>query len=300
MDRIDAMRAFTRIVSRGSFARVAEELGLPPSTLTDAIRKLEARLGTRLLHRTTRSLSLTADGAAYHQRCLAILAEIDDIEDSLNGAEPRGTLRVEAQASQVQRVILPGLADFLEAHPGIDIVLSDGDRYVDAFREGIDCVLRVGHPGDQRLVARPIAELAEATVASPAYIARHGMPQAWDRLAGHQMVAFHSSATGRALPLEFMVEGQRREVTLPARLTVTGAGTYGRAALAGLGLAQVPRYAVADDIAAGRLVEILPETPPSSTTVYLAWPPALNASRRLRLFRDWLAQRYAEAPFAQG
>jgi DNA-binding transcriptional LysR family regulator len=293
MDRIDAMRVFTRIVERGSFIRAAEDLALPASTATDAVKQLETRLGVRLLQRTTRQVRATPDGEAYYRRCLAILGDIEEAESAFSGARPRGRLHVDAQGTQARRVILPALAGFFAAYPEIELYLSETDRFVDLVREGIDCVLRGGEGRESDLIARRLALLPEVTVASSAYIATHGLPERWDRLEGHRMVGFHSSATGGVLPLEFMVAGERRTATLPSILTVNGADTYQAAALQGFGLIQVPRYGVADHLAAGRLVECLAETPPSATPVYVLYPRSRQLSLRLRVFLDWVAREYA-------
>lgn len=293
MDRIEAMRVFARVVERGSFIRAAEDLGLPASTATDAVKQLEARLGTRLLQRTTRQVHATLDGEAYYRRCLAILDDIEEAEGAFRGARPRGLLRVDVQGTQARRFIVPALPRFFAAYPDLELFLGETDRFVDLVREGVDCVLRSGEPAESSLLARRIALLPEVTVASADYLARFGPLRRWDRLEGHRMVGFHSSATGGVLALEFLVDGTRRTVTLPSILTVNGADTYRAAALHGLGLIQVPRYAVAQDIAEGALVECLPETPPAPTPVYVLYPRNRQLSPRVRVFIDWVVKEYA-------
>jgi DNA-binding transcriptional LysR family regulator len=293
MDRIDAMRVFARVVERGSFIRAAEDLGLPASTATDAVKQLEARLEVRLLQRTTRQARATLDGEAYYRRCLAILDDIDEAEGAFSGARPRGLLRVDVHGTQARRFIVPALPRFFADYPDLELYISETDRFVDLVREGIDCVLRTGEPKESDLIARRIALLPEVTVASACYVARFGIPQRWDMLDGHRMVGFHSSATGGVLPLEFMVNGMRRTVTLPSILTVNGANTYQAAALQGLGLIQVPRYSVEQNLMDGTLVVCLPETPPSSTPVYVLYPRNRQLSLRVRVFIDWVAKEYA-------
>lgn len=305
MDRLDAMRVFARVLERGSFVRAAEDLGLSASTATDAVKQLEARLKVRLLQRTTRQVRATPDGEEYYRRCLAILADVEEAENGFSGGRPRGLLRVDVQGSQLRRFILPALPRFLADYPELDLFLGETDRFVDLVREGIDCVLRTGEPRDGELIARRIAVLPEVTVASAAYVARAGLPRRWDALDGHLMVGFHSSAIGGVLPLEFMVDGVRRTVTLPNRLTVNGAETYQAAARQGLGLIQVPRYAVEAGLADGTLVECLPETPPSATSVYVLYPRSRQLSLRVRVFIDWVVALYAQhlrpgAPATEG
>lgn len=293
MDRLDSLRVFTRIVERKSFIRAAEDLGLPASTVTDAVKQLEARLKVRLLERTTRQVRPTLDGEAYYQRCLSILSDFDEAESVFRNAKPRGLLRIDVQGGQARRVIVPSLPRFFEAYPEVELYMGEGDRYVDLVREGVDCVLRAGQPKDSDLAGRRLALLEEVTVASPGYIARCGLPECWNALQGHRMVGFRSSATGGVLPLEFVEDGICHTVLLPMSLTVNGAETYNAAARHGLGLIQVPRYTVAEDLAAGRLIEVLPQTPPTPTPVYVIYPKNRQLSPRVRVFIDWLAREYA-------
>src|ERR1700681_1127268 len=235
MDRFDAMRVFTRVVERRSFTLAAEDLGLPRSTVTDAVKQLEARLGVRLLERTTRQVNPTLDGEAYHRRCLSILADIEEAEGAFAGAKPKGLLRVDVHGTLARHFMLPGLPAFLETFPDIQFYMSEGDRLVDLIREGIDCVLRVGDLQDSDMVARRVAVLAEITCAAPAYIERFGMPSDLSALANHRIVGFHSSAMRELLPLEFIVDGVVRNVHLPATVAVNGAESLVAAARLGLG-----------------------------------------------------------------
>jgi DNA-binding transcriptional LysR family regulator len=293
MDRIESMRVFARIVERRSFSHAAQDLGLPASTVTDAVKQLEARLGVRLLQRTTRHVRPTLDGEAYYQRCLSIIADIEEAESAFSGAKPRGLLRVDVQGGLARRFILPGLPRFLAQYPDIELYMSEGDRFVDLVREGFDCVLRVGEPQDSDMVARRVALMPEVTAASPDYIARYGRPESWDALEGHRMIGFRSSATGGVLPLEFMVAGVRRTAILPMTLSVNGADSYRAAARLGLGLIQVPRYGLEEDLARGTLVLVLEQTPPSPTPVSLLYPRNRQLSPRVRVFIDWVAQEFS-------
>ena len=292
MDRLDVMRLFTRIVERRSFTLAAQDLGLLRSTATQAIKQLEARLGVRLLQRTTRQVRPTLDGEAYYRRCLAILDDVEDAEAAFSGAKPRGQLRVDVQGTLARHFVLPALPRFLADHPDLQLHIGEGDRLVDLVREGVDCVLRVGELHDSAMVGRRLAMLEEITCASPDYLARHGTPSGIDNLDGHRAIGFVSSAIGAMLPLEFMVSGNVRHVHLPATLTVTGADTYIAAARLGLGLVQVPRYHVEADLAAGRLVNVLPDFPPTPTPVSLLYPHNRQLSPRVRVFIDWLVGEF--------
>ena len=295
MDRFDAMRVFIRVVEQRSFTQAAQDLGLPRSTATDAIKQLETRLGVRLLQRTTRTVSPTLDGEAYYRRCLAILGDIEDAEAAFAGAKPRGLLRVDVQGTLARRFVLPALPSFLARYPDLGLFMGEGDRWVDLVREGVDCVLRVGEPRDTDMVARRVAMLQEVTCASPAYFAEFGVPTSIEALQGHRMVGFRSSATGALLPLEFIKDGVARNVTLPTRLSVTGAESYSAAARLGLGLIQAPRYNLEADLERGTLVEVLPDHPPAPSPVSLLYPRNRQLSPRVRVFIDWLVEVFADA-----
>ncbi len=288
MDRLDTMRVFIRVAERHSFTLAATDLGLPRSTVTEAVKQLEARLGVPLLQRTTRSVSTTLDGEAYLGRCRRILSDIEDAESAFSGVEPSGLLRIDVHGTLARHFILPRLPDFLERYPGIEVYMSENDRYVDLVREGFDCVVRVGELQDSDMIARRIALLEEVTLASPAYLDNHGTPESLDALEEHVMVGFRSSATGDLLPLEFTVKGGRREVSLPTRLSVNAAESYIEAARLGFGLVQMPRYHAEAALAAGDLVEVLTDVLPSPSPVSVLYPRNRQLSPRLRVFLDWL------------
>ncbi|KAA1182398.1 LysR family transcriptional regulator [Rhizobium tropici] len=299
MDRFDAMRVFCRVVERRSFTLAAEDTGLPRSTVTDAIKQLEARLGVRLLQRTTRHVSPTLDGEAYYQRCLRILSDIEDAEGAFAGAKPKGVLRVDVHGTLARHFVLPNLPSFLETYPDIELQITEGDRFVDLIREGIDCVLRVGTLQDSDMIGRRVAMLEEVTLAAPAYVERFGMPIHPDRLDDHRMIGFRSSATGGLLPLEFQIDGTAREITLPATISVNAAESYFAAAKLGLGLIQVPRYHAEEALRSGELLHVLEDYPPTRTPVSMLYPRSRQLSPRVRVFIDWLAKVFAEQNVAE-
>jgi DNA-binding transcriptional LysR family regulator len=296
MDRLDVMRLYTRIVDRCSFTLAAQDLEVPRSTATQVIKELEIRLGVRLLQRTTRSVRSTMDGEAYYQRCLTILGEIEEAESAFRDAKPRGLLRVDVHGTLARHFVLPALPAFLAEYPDLQLHMSEGDRLVDLVREGIECVLRVGDFQDESMIGRRVAMLSEVTCASPAYLTRYGNPATLADLEGHVAVAFMSSATGAAMPLEFSVEGNLTNLILPATVTVAAAESYVAAARLGLGLIQVPHYHVATDLASGSLIEILAQHRPSPTPVSLLYPHRRQLSLRVRVFIDWLAREFAKHP----
>lgn len=294
------MRLFARIVERRSFSQAALDLNLPASSATEGVKQLEARLGVRLLQRTTRHVSPTLDGEAFYRRCLTILGELEDAEAEFSDAKPRGLLKVDVHGTLARHFLLPGLPAFLKRYPDIRLHLGEGDRLVDLVREGVDCVLRVGDLKDSAMIARRVGLLDEVTCAAPAYLERHGVPTTPDALAaktekggGHVMIGFVSSATGEHFPLEFMVGGVLKLVTLPTVLSVAGAETNIAAARLGLGIIQVPRYHAQADLDAGRLVEILPDFPPSPTPVSLLYPHVRHIPPRVRVFMEWLTGEFA-------
>lgn len=290
MDRFTAMRAFVRIVERRSFTRASEDLGLPRTTVTDAIKALEQRLGVRLLHRTTRRVVPTLEGEAFYGRCLRLIADMDDAEAAFRDAPPRGPLRIEVHGTLGRHLLFPHLPQFLQRYPEIELEVSEGDRYVDLLREGVDAALRVGTLADSDLAARRLTMLREVTVASPGYVQARGVPGSIDALQdGHQMVGFRSSASGQLIPLEFQQGGQVRYLPLPARVRVSGADAFLGAALAGLGIIQAPRYRMDPYIARRQLVELLPEAPPTPSPLSLVYPRNRTPSPRLRVFIDWVA-----------
>ncbi|MDR6234233.1 LysR family transcriptional regulator for bpeEF and oprC [Pseudomonas psychrotolerans] len=289
------MRGFVRIVERRSFTRAAADLGLSPAMATLLVQQLEAHLGVTLLHRTTRRVSPTLDGAAYYERCLRWLAELDDIEGAFSQRrrQPRGRLRVDLPSSLGRALVIPALPDFCQRYPELELVISADDRPVDVIGEGIDCVLRSGPLLDEGLAAQPLGELVQVTCASPDYLERHGQPTTLADLAEHQGVHYRSQRSGRRLPFEFVQAGDVLCPEVPGRLAFSGADIYVGAALAGLGLIQAPLYHVAADLAAGRLSEVLPDQRPPSLPLAAVYPLASQTSPRVRAWVEWLDEVFA-------
>jgi LysR family transcriptional regulator for bpeEF and oprC len=297
MDRLDAMRLFTRIVELGSFTAAADDLSLPRATVTHAIKRLETRLGAQLLQRTTRRVRASRDGEAYYSHCLRLLADVDAVEADFRetNVQPRGRLRVDVPAQAARLWLIPSLPAFFARYPMMELDIGTGDRFVDLLREGVDCVLRVGKLPDSGLVSRRVGMLQQATVASAAYVRKHGMPQTLaDLQNGHRAVNWASPTTHRSEPLEFMVGRKRREVMLPGAVTVSGVEAYLSCCEAGLGMAQFPIYRIAEGLANGHLREILPATPPPSLPVTVLYTPHKHMPARLRVFVDWVVELMAK------
>jgi len=297
MDRLDTMRLYARIVELGSFTAAANDLGLPRATVTHAIKKLEARLGAQLLQRTTRCLRVTRDGRTYYAHCVRLLADLDEVESNFRDAalKPQGTLRIDVPVTLARRLLIPELPAFCARYPGLTLDIGTSDRFVDLLREGVDCVMRVGELPDSGLVGRRVAMLGQVTVASADYVRRHGRPATLAALQdGHMAVNWTSPTTRRPeASLEFMVNRRRREVSLPARVTVSGVDAYLACCEAGLGITQFPRYRVADALADGSLCELLPDLPPPTLPVHVLYAPQRQMPARLRVFVDWLVELMA-------
>jgi DNA-binding transcriptional LysR family regulator len=288
MDTVDSMRVFVRIVERRSFTAAAADLGVPRSTVTETIKQLETRLGVRLLQRTTRHVAPTLDGEAYYQRCVAILAEIEEAESSFSEKTVRGILRIDVHGNMARHFLLPHLPDFLARYPELGLHIGEGDRLVDLVKEGVDCVVRAGEPTDSGMIIRRLGQFEEVTAASPEYLKQHGVPASPDDLDGHVMIGFVSSRTGKILPLEFTQGGKIREVVLPTRITVTNSDTSAALVRLGFGLAQAPRHRFDADFASGALVEVLAKFRPSPTPLSALYPHSRQLSPRVRVFIDWL------------
>jgi len=291
MDRFDAMRVFTRIVELGSFTKAADDLHIPRATVTHTIKQMEARLGVRLLQRTTRQVSATLDGNAYYARCVQLMADLEETESAFSAAasNPRGKVRIDLQESLALHFILPRLPEFCAQYPQIELEIGMGDRAVDLVREGYDCVLRAGEPRDSSLVIRRVARLPQVTVASPAYLEKHGVPASLESLGGHQAVNYFSSVSGKILPFDFVVDGETYSLSLPGQVAVSHAEAYVSCCEGGLGLVQLPRYHVQQQLADGRLVEVMTAFRPAPMAVSILYPHQRQLSRRVRVLVDWMA-----------
>lgn len=290
MDRIERFRIFARVVECASFTRAAATLGLPRSSVSAALADLEAGLGARLLNRTTRKVSTTQEGEAFYERCLRLLADVEEVENLFrhDGAGVAGRLRVDVPGRIGRLVIAPALPEFLARHPALDVDLGVTDRAVNLVEDRVDCVLRVGPIEDSSLVGRRLGELRLVNVASPAYLAERGVPRSPDDLSGHLAVNYASPSSGRVEDFEWVEGGERRALAMRARVTVNSAEAYITCALAGLGLIQIPAYDVRGHIAAGELREVMPDHRAAPLPMSLLRLRSRRFSRRLEVFADWL------------
>jgi LysR family transcriptional regulator for bpeEF and oprC len=298
VDRIKAMQTFVRIVEAGSFTRAAASLDLPRASLSATMQHLESYLGTQLLLRTTRSVSLTTDGADFYVRCVEILAAVEEAEAPYRGAAggPRGRLRIELPGALGRRVVVPRLAQFHALYPGIELMVGMSDHLADLTRDGIDCALRVGELEDSNLVGRAVGSMRFVTCAAPAYLARHGAPLTLDELDTHQGVVHFSGRTGRPFDWDFIVDGQVVRRRLAGPFAVNDADAYVSCGLQGLGLIQAATYMVQEHLASGALVEVLAHLPSVPMPVSLVYPQGRIASPRLRVFAQWIETLFAAEP----
>jgi len=297
MDRFDAMQAFVRVAETGSFTRAATDLALGRATVTQLVQQLEARLQVRLLDRTTRRVTLTADGSAFLERALRLLADLDDAETGLPGQAiaARGRLRVDMPSPLARLVVVPALPAFHARHPEIDLVLGASDRVVDLMGANVDCVVRGGELADGSLVARRLARLALGVYAAPAYLERHGTPAHPGELEGaaHRSVGFLWASSGRPLQPVLRRDAEQVQVRARPRLTVDDGNAYQAAVLAGLGVAWMPRYMADAHVARGELLELFEDWRLAPMPLSLAWRPRPQVGARLRAFIDWMVELMA-------
>ena len=262
---------------------------MPRSSVSAAIQELEERIGTRLLHRTTRKVSATEDGAIFYGRCTQLVDEVEDAESLFRrGAGPSGKLKVDVPGRIGRLIVAPALPEFLAHYPGIDVSLGVTDRAADLIEEGLDCVLRVGPLEDSGLISRKIGELPLINVASPTYLERYGRPQVPADLEAHWAVNYASPSTGRIENWEWVEQAAIHSMPMRARVTVNGAEAYIACCLAGLGLIQIPAYDVAAFLKSGDLVEVMPDHCAEPMVMTLLYPHRRNLSPRLQAFADWL------------
>lgn len=295
MDQVKAMKVFVRIYERSSFTLAADDLNLPRATLTHTLNQFEAWLGTRLLERSTRRVRPTLDGEAYYQRCVQLLAELEEAELAFRSAAPKGRLRVDLYGTLAKHFVIPALPQFMARYPDIELCISEADHFVDLIAEGVDCVIRAGTLGDSALIGRRLVTLRQVTCASPAYLRKYGEPKNLAALNEHRAVNYVSRSSGKLFPFEFVVDGQLKEVAIKGALSVFGAEIYAASAVAGLGIIQCPYYRMAELISRGVIQEILTDTPPPPMPISVLYPHNRHMSPRVRVFVDWLAEIFENA-----
>lgn len=295
MSLLQEMGVYARVAELASFTQAAQSLGLPKASVSAAVQRLEAVLGTRLLHRTTRRVQMTQDGLAFYERCKDMLADVEELQTMFRPAPSalRGRLRIDMPLGAARNIVVPRLPEFMAAHPALEVELSSTDRRVDVVREGFDCVLRAGSLVDSSLVARPLGHYRMVNCVSPGYVATHGIPVTLDDLPRHRLVHYVPTLGARSAGFEYVDEAagpQTRFLPMPGPLSVNNSEAYLAACLAGLGMIQVPEAAVRRLFADGQLVEVLPAWRAAPLPVSLLYAHRRHLPQRVQSFMAWVAE----------
>ncbi|MES2260238.1 MAG: LysR family transcriptional regulator [Pseudomonadota bacterium] len=298
MNKLQAMEVFVQVVDAGGFTRAADNMQLPKATVSNLIQALETALAVKLLHRTTRQVSVTADGAAYYERCLRILSDVREAEESLSRTKlsPSGRLRVDAPTGLASDILIPSLPDFFQRYPDITLELGCSDRPVDLIEEGVDCAVRGGTLADSALIARRIGALGFVTCAAPSYIALYGMPRHPRELERHRCINYFSSKSGKIYDWDFSRDGERIVLPLPGLIALNDSNAYVAAALAGLGVMQSTDFVVQPHIQSGRLVQVLGDWSTDPIPIHVVYPQNRHLSAKVRVFVEWVAELFSTHP----
>lgn len=292
VDSLTGLIAFARVASKGSYTGAARTLGVSPSAVSKSVQRLEARLGLRLFTRTTRSLALTPEGRDLHERALRLLQELDDIEQLAAAAlaEPAGTLKIAAPLPIGTHVLGPSLSLLRSRFPRLTIDLRLDDRYVDLVAEGIDVAIRVGELRDSGLLSRTLARNRVAAYASPAYLAKKGMPQHPDDLTQHETANFRYKSSGYPMRWPFQLGSQKWEVTPKASIVVDASDALLSVLIGGGGIGMLATYIAAFAVARGELVPVLGEYACDNATISAVWPESRRSSPNVKTFVDFLSE----------
>ncbi|MFM0477041.1 LysR substrate-binding domain-containing protein [Paraburkholderia strydomiana] len=298
MDRFQSMQVFAKVVELNSFAKAADALRLPRSTVSIIVGKLEAYLRIRLMQRTTRRLSLTPEGADYYRDCIRILAEIDEAEDLFSSApnRPRGRLHLQMPTTLGRLVVVPRLDDFRKQFPDIELViaLDDGQRH--PTHESVECAIRFEEPDDGNGVRRRLGDVPLLTACSPDYLRRYGEPHRVEDLQQHRSVQCFSRRSKKVTNFMFDINGDAVEVGMSATLAISDEEACGMCSARGAGLVQAPRFVLAKYMESGELVEVLSKWRPRPIPVIAVYPRNRHVSLRARVFVEWVAELFEKCP----
>jgi LysR family transcriptional regulator for bpeEF and oprC len=301
MNKLQAMEVFVQVVDAGGFTRAAEHMQLPKATVSTLVQALETSLAVKLLNRTTRQINVTADGAAYYERCLRILSDVREAEESLSRTRlsPSGRLRVDAGTGMASDIIIPALPAFFERYPDIILDLGCSDRPVDLIEEGVDCAVRGGNLADSSLIARRVGIINFVTCASSGYLSRYGRPAHPNELERHLCVNYFSSKTGKIFDWDFTRDGERIVLPMHGKIAVNDSNAYISAGLTGLGILQMTKYALEPYLADGRLELILEDWAIDPLPIHVVYPQNRHLSAKVRVFVEWIAELFAGLPGLQ-
>ena len=290
------LRVFVEVVRRGGFAAAARALGLPRSTVSRWVRELEQDLGARLLQRTTRKVELTEIGAGYFERAVTAVEAAGQAGAWVQSQveRPQGSLVIATFQLFAETLLAPLLVQYLEKNPDVDVMVVLDERNVDLISEHVDVAVRVGAMPDSSLVVRKLATLEGWLLASPAYLEQHGMPLHPDELADHSTITY--SHTQEKMRVQFKKGRQRVDVALASRCSANSIGLVRQLALGGVGLGALPPILVRDDVAAGRLVRVLPDwSNDAAQPVYAVYPTRKYLPRKVRSFVDLITKRISSS-----
>ncbi|MFG6432684.1 LysR family transcriptional regulator [Roseateles sp. LYH14W] len=300
MDRFDALQAFVRVVEAGSFTKAALTLHMSKTTVTQLVQQLEARLRVKLLHRTTRQVTVTTEGAAYYERVVRVLSDLEEADAGLSGdaSAPSGCLRVDVPSPFARLVLMPALPDFHRRYPGIQLDMGVSDRVVDVIGDNVDCVLRGGEVTVPSLIARRVGELHMGVYAAPDYLRSAGTPAHPSELEDtqHLIVGFLRASSGTVAPM-VMRRGEET-VAVDGRYVVSAddGNAYLAAGLAGMGVLWLPRYMAEPHAACGELLRLFEDWRIAPMPMVLAYPATRHVSARLRAFMGWVDELMATLP----
>ncbi|SMP59985.1 LysR family transcriptional regulator, regulator for bpeEF and oprC [Serratia sp. CC22-02] len=291
MDKLKAMKIFTRVVETLSFTKAAESLSLPRTTVTVAIQSLESSLDVRLLHRNTRNLSLTAEGTHYYAACLRVLDDLEDTEQAFqHGAKnPKGHIRIEVSNAIARNIIIPKLVEFNTINPNITMAISTGDDIVDLVKNGVDCAIRVGTLQDSSLIVKKVGTLDFIICGSPSYFQNHKIPHNVLDLKEHSAVRYISRQNGRPLDWIININGENTQLDVNSSFSVNDADSYLECGLQGLGLIMPARFMAQHHIASNRLTQVLPELKSPKLPISILYPQRHHLSPKIKIFTEWVA-----------
>ena len=292
MDRLQAIQVFVQVVESSNFIRAAERLGLSATAVSRQVAELEKHLQSRLLQRTTRRISLTESGRTFYERCVQILAELDEAEREVGqeAAEPRGTIRLTTSVNFGTRQVTPAIASFLARHAQVKFDVSLSDRIVDIVEEGFDLAIRIGRTGAQNLVARKLGEARLVLCASPAYIARHGAPATPEDLARHNCLTYEYALRDAWTFRD--AAGRERTVRVAGSLNSNNGDLNAAAAVQGVGIALEPDFIVDSELKSGKLVPVLESFEAPASPIYAVYPSRRFLPAKVRAFVDFLVERF--------
>ena len=292
MDRLFNLRVFIRLAETLNFSEAAATLQIARSSVSKAVQDIESEVGVRLVHRSTRKVSLTPNGAVFYRKCVLLVRDADALSTMFDApvVNPKGRLRVSVPTRIGRLLLAPELTTFFDRFPEIELDLASTDRPVDLIGEGFDCVIRVGEQKDSGLVSRKLGELAMMNCASPDYLARKGEPKKLADLSKHSAVGYVSVRNKRDYGWEYMVRGQPKTMQMPCSVRVNNAELYIACCLSGLGLIQVPAFDVREAIATGHLIEVLPRHPSKPMPISIVSPDRSSKTPAVDAFANWAGE----------